>query len=60
MSESPADDAAMARIARSLADALMSFAHSRSDDDKKAISALHTELCALRRAEAAPKEGVEA
>jgi hypothetical protein len=44
-------DAEMARLARSLADALSAFAHSRSDDDRKSIAALQTELCASRRHE---------
>jgi hypothetical protein len=48
-------DAEMARLARSLADALSAFAHSRSDDDRKLIAALHTEICAARRHEVAPQ-----
>jgi hypothetical protein len=44
-------DLAMAALARQLADALAAFARSRRDDDKKSIALLHTELCALRRAE---------
>jgi hypothetical protein len=47
---SPAD-AAMARLARSVADALTAFAYSRSADDLKALAVLQTELCAARRAE---------
>ena len=44
-------DAEMARIGRSLADALSKHAKERSADSQKVVSALHTELCAARRAE---------
>jgi hypothetical protein len=32
---------------------LITFARSRSDDDRKRIALLHTELCAWRRSELA-------
>jgi hypothetical protein len=41
----------LAEIARQLADALMKFARSRDDNDKKHVAQLQTELCAARRAE---------
>ena len=47
------NDAEMARIGRFLADALSKHARDRSADSQKAVSALHTELCAARRAELA-------
>lgn len=55
MSDQPANDSEMARLARSLADALSAFAYSRRDDDRKVIVELQTELCATRRVELAPK-----
>lgn len=47
---------ALTTCARSLADALIAFAHSRRDEDKKSVSAYQTELCRLRRLELKPPE----
>ena len=45
------DDKTMADLARSLAQALCDFAHSRNDDDRKLVAQMQTELCAAYRAE---------
>jgi len=45
------DDAQWARLARALADALMTFARDRGDAAKKHVAELQTELCRERRAE---------
>jgi hypothetical protein len=45
------NDAEIARIGRSLADALSKHARERSAYSQKAVSVLHTELCAARRIE---------
>jgi len=45
------NDSYFAGIARELAQALIRFARERRDDDKKAIAALHTSLCAAYREE---------
>jgi hypothetical protein len=55
MSDRTVGDCEMAHLARSLADALSTFAHSRSDDDRKKVAELQTELCAARRVELTPK-----
>lgn len=39
-------DAELASIARNLANALMDFAYTRKDEDKKRVNALQSELCA--------------
>lgn len=46
-----ADDIVYAQLARDLADMLRAFARSRSDDLKKEIARLQTELCETRRLE---------
>jgi hypothetical protein len=38
------NDANIARIARSLAEALQDWAYTRKDEDKKRVTAAHTEL----------------
>jgi len=45
------DDKTMAERARSLAQALCDFAHSRNDDDRKLVAQMQTDLCAAYRAE---------
>lgn len=44
-------DAVVAVVARRLAKALDDCARSRSEDDKKRVAALHTELCSVVRTE---------
>ena len=46
-----ANDTEMARIGRTLADALRRYARERDAESKKEVSALHAELCAARRDE---------
>jgi hypothetical protein len=45
------NDAALAAVARTLAEALSDFAYSRKDHDQKRVAQMHTELCALWRKE---------
>ena len=45
-------DAAIAQIARQLAEALQTRAHSRSTDDSKRVAELQTMLCRMVREEA--------
>ena len=45
-------DAAMAAAGRVLAEALMAFAYSRKDEDRKRVSAAEYELCQAYRTEA--------
>ena len=47
------NDAAIAAVARPLAEALINFSYSRSDADKKQIAELHFRLCDAFRAEQA-------
>jgi hypothetical protein len=44
-------DAALAAAGRVLAEALINFAYSRKDEDKKRVAAAETELCQAYRAE---------
>jgi hypothetical protein len=44
-------DAAMAAAGRALAVALMDFAYSRKDEDRKRVAAAESELCQGYRAE---------
>lgn len=39
------NDAAVASVARNLAHALMDYAYTRKEEDKKRVSALQSELC---------------
>ena len=50
-------DRALAQVARSLAVALLAWAHDRRDDDKKKIAELHRELCETWRKEQLEKKG---
>lgn len=50
-------DAYLATLARNLANALMDFAYTRKDDDKKRVNALQVELCnAVKAEEEKPNE----
>jgi hypothetical protein len=49
-------DAELAAIARRLGEALIEYAYSRRDDQKKLIAEIHTELCTKLRQEAAEKQ----
>ena len=44
------------QIARALADALLDYAYTRKDDDKKRVAQLQYELCQLRKAELKQQE----
>jgi hypothetical protein len=44
-------DAAMAAAGRALAVALMDFAYSRKDEDRKRVAAAESELCQAYRTE---------
>lgn len=49
------DDATMAALARNLARALMDFAYTRKDEDRKRVNDLQSQLCIqLRREEGHP------
>jgi hypothetical protein len=55
----PESEKKIGLVALELADALMRFARERRDDDRKAIAALHTELCAaVREARKKPEETI--
>ena len=45
------DDAALAVLARQLAQALMDFAYSRKDEDRKRVNDLQARLCSIIRRE---------
>lgn len=45
------NDTTLARIARNLAEALMDYAYTRKDEDKKRIAEYQTELCRVVRSE---------
>jgi hypothetical protein len=46
MIERDSNDAVIATVARSLAHALMDFAYTRKDEDRKRVNELQQQLCA--------------
>ena len=50
-------DSELASIARNLAHALMDYAYTRKDDDRKRLNALQTELCAAVKQEEQSNDG---